>query len=640
MERIIKEGNYEKTGVAVQGGWVTFTFQGEREDACAIVLVSIQDGHKEKIEVPKNYSLGSLRSVAVQKLTLSEYVYYFEINGQKVLDPYAHGIMGRQVWNDVSREKEHFEIYSAFSTDSFDWGKDAQPEIGPGEMVIYKLHVRGFTMDSGMKSGAGTFRAMMNKIPYLKKLGITTVELMPVYEFEEMSLPVEEKLPEYPKWEPLAEDVIQPQKEKERSKKVNYWGYGPGNYFAVKASYASKPDHASREYKTLIRKLHENGMECIMEMYFPEDTNHNLILGALRYWVREFHVDGFHLLGQRIPITTVIQDNLLSRTKIFYTDFAPNDIRTHKYRNLFVYSEEYLYPARKLLNHQNADLGDFLNQQRKQGQQMGYVNFIAENNGFTLADLFMYNDKHNEANEENNRDGSDWNFSGNCGVEGPTRKKYINMDRRQRFRNSIMMLFLAQGVPLLWAGDEMGNSQDGNNNAYCQDNPTGWLNWKNERSHQKEIRFVQQMAEFRREHPIVANPVPFHFADELGIGCPDVSYHGKNAWLIGSEAGSLCAGVMYCGAYSPDPVKTEDVYVAYNFKSAVSSLALPKLARGKGWYLVADSSDDTMPFLQEPLLCENQRSVSLNPQSICILVGRSLPQKQKHTKKKDRTRNG
>lgn len=643
--RILKEGNFEKPGVAVQGEWTTFTLCCEKEDQCAIVLVSLKDGHKEKIIVPEEYSLGSVRSVAVRNLDTSAFVYYFEINGEKVLDSFAHGIMGRQVWNDLSREEHGFEIFDAFAEKRFDWKDDQKPEIGPGEMVMYKLHVRGFTMDAGLKTEPGTFKALMHRIPYLKNLGVTTVELMPVYEFEEMALPEEEKLPDYPHWETKEEDLILPKSPKPRSTKVNYWGYGPGNYFAVKASYAADPARASFEFKTLIRKFHENGMEVVMEMYFPEDTNHNLILYALRYWVREFHVDGFHLLGQRLPISTLVQDYMLSRTKIFYTDFAGEDCRCRKQRNLFIYREEYLYPARKILNHQNGNMRDFLDQQRKQGDYLGYVNFIAGNNGFTLADLFMYNDKHNEANGENNQDGSNWNFSSNCGVEGPTRKKYVSRERGQKFRNSVAMLFLAQGVPLLWAGDEMGNSQNGNNNAYCQDNPVGWLNWKNEKSHKKGIRFVQQMAAFRREHPIVAKPTPFHFADELGLGCPDVSYHGQNAWLVEPDSRRLCAGVMYSGAYSPDPDRKEDVYVAYNFQAAEVSLALPKLPKGRGWYLTVDTSDEENPFMEELKPCEDQRRLLVHPQAICILTGKPLPEKKKEfkkreSKKKDRLSNG
>ena len=156
-------------------------------------------------------------------------------------------------------------------------------------MIMYKLHVRGFTMDSGTRSVPGTFRALMNRIPYLKKLGVTTIELMPVYEFEEIELPKQQKLPEYIRWKENRRIRSARQKNKKVPRKVNYWGYEPGNYFAVKASYAADPLHASREFRMLIRRLHENGMECVMEMYFPEKVNHNLILEALR------------LLGAGIP---------------------------------------------------------------------------------------------------------------------------------------------------------------------------------------------------------------------------------------------------------------------------------------------------------------------------------------------------
>ena len=362
-------------------------------------------------------------------------------------------------------------------------------------------------------------------------------------------------------------------------------------------------------------------MECILEMFFSEHTNHNLILNVLRFWVREYHVDGFHLLGENLPITAIIQDSLLSRTKIFYTGFDESAVRTDRqYQPLYVYKEEYMYPARKLLNHMNGEVREFLNQQRKQGMNVGYVNFITSNNGFTLADLFMYNDKHNDDNGENNWDGNLWNFSNNYGVEGPTRRKYIKSLRGLKWRNAMMMLFLAQGVPMLWSGDEICNSQKGNNNAYCQDNEIGWLNWKNEKLHKSELDFLQKLIDFRKSHPIISQKEPFHFQDYRAIGVPDLSYHGENAWMAESELDNRSVGVMYSGEYERKGAET--VYIGYNFFSARMKLALPKLSYKKKWYLIADTTIEAEPFMLEPKENESQKYVTMNPQAICILVGK------------------
>ena len=196
----IREGDYAKPGVTIQGEWTTFTFDAEKEDSCFVVLKDIQTEKEEKIAVPAEYCMGSVRSIAVADLHLEHLIYDFEINGKKVMDPCAHAIMGRQVWNDSSRSRQQYEVHGAFDVQEFDWGEDVCPEIPREQMIMYKLHVRGFTMDSGTRSVPGTFRALMNRIPYLKKLGVTTVELMPVYEFEEIELPKHQKLPEYIRW--------------------------------------------------------------------------------------------------------------------------------------------------------------------------------------------------------------------------------------------------------------------------------------------------------------------------------------------------------------------------------------------------------------------------------------------------------
>ena len=624
MKINVKEGNYAKLGVQQQAGQVTFTFCGEKEDICFVVLVRKSDMNRVRVEVPESFCLGSLRSITIVDLDVTGYVYYYEINGIKQIDPCAQRIVGREIWNDESRKAKDYEVFCGFAKEDFDWKNDLAPEIPRDRMLLYKLHVRGFTMDADKQKYPGTFQALMNRIGYLEKLGITTVELMPVYEFEEMPIPVETKLPEYVKWEPDEEDMIQPESVQVQVGRLNYWGYGPGNYFAVKASYASSPAQADREYKTLIRRLHAHHMECIMEMYFPVDTNHNLIVDVLRYWVREYHVDGFHLLGESIPVTAIVQDNLLSRTKIMCEKYDPGVVCDgRKYMNLYVYKDEYMYPARKILNHLNGNMKEFIDQQRKQGSRLGYVNYITSNNGFTLADLFMYNDRHNEENGENNLDGNAWNYSNNYGIEGPTRKHYINSLRRLKWRNSMLMLMLAQGVPMLWAGDEIGNSQKGNNNAYCQDNAIGWVNWKNEKTHRKELVFLQKLVRFRKEHPIISNEMPFQFSDYHALGCPDLSFHGESAWILEPTVGRMCIGMLYCGAYTKGDKEAEDVYVAYNFFSAVSSLALPQLDKHKRWYLVMDSSNDSQPYLDEAVLMENS-SITMMPQSICVLVGRRV----------------
>lgn len=633
MDYKIKEGNYEKQGVQQLGKWTIFTFEGEKEDDCSVVLLNMDQEVVQEIAVPKEYCMGSLRSIAVENLKTEELLYVYEVNGKRLLDPYACRIVGREIWNDEKRMPN--AVYAAFAPARFAWGDDCAPEVERARMIMYKLHVRGFSMDASRSGNNGTFAAVAVRIPYLKELGVTTVELMPVYEFEERIFPEEKVLPDYIQWETQKEDMIAPPEESNVLPKLNFWGYTKGDYFAVKSSYAKNPDKASQEYKTLIKKLHGNGMECVMEFFFPEGTDQNLILTALRFWVMEYHVDGFHLLGENLPMTAIAQDKRLSRTKIFYTDFGEAGNAPRDYRNLYVYKDEYQYPARKMLNHFGYDLDEFIDQQRKQGSGLGFVNYISDNNGFTLADLFMYNERHNEDNGENNCDGNAWNFSNNYGVEGPTAKRYINRLRRQQWRNAILMLYMAQGVPLLWSGDEFGNSQAGNNNAYCQDNPIGWINWKTEVTHRDQKKFVEAVAQFRREHPILSYPMPFQFCDYKALGCPDLSFHGENAWMVRSQNGGLALGMLYCGAYSQDKAHQEDVYVAYNFSSSATVLALPKLGKHRQWYLTIDSSEEKMPYLTEPKLWEDG-SILLPPLTIRVLTGKEMPHhNKKAVSKKD-----
>lgn len=621
MSLVVKEGNYLTLGAKLIKNQMVFTFEAEKEDICNIVLINKNTKEKELIPVPEEFCRGSLRSIAVTGVNFQEYNYLYEINGKEQMDPYATVVVGREIWNDESRKENKYKLAGSFDTASYAWGTDKNPEISKSDMIMYKLHVRSFTM--GLKTAGkvrGTFQAVKNKIPYLKDLGVTTVELMPVYEFEEMAIPEEVQVPDYVKWQPENQDMIQPIILDQKDKKMNLWGYGEGNYFAVKASYASDSARASVEFKKLVKALHDNGMECVMEMFFPNTTSHVFIMNVLHFWAKEYHVDGFHLIGANLPIGSIVHDPLLSRTKIFTDTFNGEYDARRKYKNLYIYKEEYQFPARMLLNHYDTDIKEFANQQKKQDENYGFVNFIASNNGFTLADLFMYNEKHNEENGEGNRDGSDYNLSYNFGVEGPSKKRFVNDIRHKRWQLAFTMLMYAQGVPLIMAGDEFGNTQSGNNNAYCQDNEVGWVNWKLFAKYKEDREFIKALIAFRKDHSLITKEAPFRFTDYRSVGAPDLSYHGENAWISQIDHGRKSLGVMYCGAYAKDGENKEDIYIGYNLSAYEVRLALPILTNKK-WTLNGEELEEQM-FVHVP------------EHSIAVLTTKEVPQEKKAKSKR------
>lgn len=241
-----------------------------------------------------------------------------------------------------------------------------------------------------------------------------------------------------------------------------------------------------------------------------------------------------------------------------------------------------------------------------------------------MMDLFSYQDKHNEDNGEGNADGNNWNFSNNCGFEGKTGRRYVNELRKKQIMNAFAMLFFAQGVPLIMAGDEMGNSQNGNNNAYCQDNRVGWLNWKKDAKNAWLIEFVKKLSAFRKEHQILHLDAPMQMNDYGHMGCPDLSYHGENAWISGLYQETAALGMMYCGGYAKkEDGKAEDyLYVGYNFHMGINQLALPKLPKKMKWFLVMDTSNLTSPFLERERCLENQQLFQIKAQSTVVLVGK------------------
>lgn len=616
MNYAIREGDYAVMGVAKQGKNLVFTFAAERDKKCALLLYEKKaEGRLLRIEIPQAYCVGSLRSVCILNLDYREYDYNYEIDGQVLLDPYARKIVGREVWYDPARLEKSDEVRSGFDFLPFHWKEEKRPKIENQDMILYKLHVRGFTMDTTAKN-KGTFAALQKKIPYLKELGVTSVELMPIYEFEEISRDEKGELPSYVKEK-------KKQQKKETDAKVNFWGYARGSYFAPKVSYAAS-GKASFELKKLIQAFHNNGMECIMEMFFPKEVNANEVIDALHYWVLQYHVDGFHLQGENIPISVITQDLLLRQTKLFYHWFDGATVtRDGEKNHLYFYNDEFIYPIRRMLCGRDASLYEFANQMRKQQANASYVNYICDNNGFTLADLFAYSEKHNEENGEKNIDGSDWSYSFNCGAEGPTKKKYILDMRKRLTKNAIVALCFSQGIPLIFSGDEFGNSQNGNNNAYCQDNEIGWVNWKKRDANRELYTFTKAVIRFRKEHPVIHLPEPMQMCDYNGSGFPDLSYHGEDAWLAGFEASRQAVGLLYGGSYAQraDGTKDDNVYVAFNFHLTGKRLALPAQEKGNSWYRVIDTAKSGAAALEISREKE-KKQVLIGPQSIVVFVGK------------------
>lgn len=622
MDYKVTEGNYNKFGVEQTVEGLTFTFVCEPENTSELVIYNEKREITEEIEVPAEYTRGSVRSVCLAGRKMTRVFYNYRINGKIQTDPYAKRLIGRERWNDLERIRGTVPLCGCYEKERYPW-KAVQPKLARNELVLYKLHVRGFSMDAGIRGRKkGTFAAAAERIPYLKELGITAVELMPVYEFEEIEQKEKQELPAYLKSRLAEYPESAPAEENET--RLNYWGYTKGFYFAPKASY-SKDGKAAAELKSFIDTLHENGMECVMELYFGSGENPALILDALHDWSSVYRVDGFHLIGEGLPIMEIAADAYLSRTKIFLP-YLPQEIweRKEQYPHLFLYNDEFLYAGRKLVNHQGGTAEEFCNQLRKQNETVGFVNYFSNQNGFTLADVFSYNEKHNEENGEENTDGMAFNFSQNCGTEGRTNRAYVRALRKKRMYLALAMTFLSQAVPLLLEGDEIANSQKGNNNAYCQDNKTGWVNWRRREYGDDFIAFVKNLATFRKAHPVIRMEKPMHGNDYKHLGSPDLSFHSQNAWVSSFQPQDAAFGVMYNGAYAKkaDGEADDMVYIGYNFHEENRELALPKLSDKRKWYCVMDTGADGDPFEGTGGPAENQQKVTLAAQTAVILIGK------------------
>lgn len=589
--------------------------RGEKEPFLRIPFPAEQRvGSVWRLELP--YS--RLLEAGVTKEELKAAEYHFEGESGIFPDPWGKAYSGRDAWGDFSQYGR--PLRSPLFSEPFDWKGDRSPGIPLCDSVIYRLHVRGFTMGRG--SGVvrrGTFAGIAEKLPYLKELGVTAIELMPAQEFEEL----------IPERKGGAPGEFGPELPPEAGKggRINYWGYTGAHHFAPKASYCGERGrNPAGEFCTLVRECHRAGIEVIPELYFDGDEDGAYVLEVLRYYVETFHVDGIHLSG-RVNTELAAADPYLSGIKLIAERWGAESGRSGA--SLAFCNEDFLREMRCLIKGDEGMVKALCFHIGNHPEGALPIHFFANTNGFTMMDMVSYDVKHNEENGEENRDGPERNFSWNCGAEGATRSKKIRSLRRRQLRNAFLLLFLCQGTPLFLAGDEFGNSQKGNNNAYCQDNMISWLDWRKLKTERELFEFVKCCIRFRKRHRALHMERGPLYMDPEGRGMPDLSYHGTRAWQPEFEPWRRQLGVLYSGAYARDEAGNEDasLYVMYNMHWEAHSFALPHPEKGSAWRLAAATAEAAEPFSpegQEPLL-EDQQLYRLEARSIAVLIARAVP---------------
>lgn len=560
------KGRIYPLGASTVENGINFSIAVERGKKCELLLYKA-GGRSPfwNIEMKEEPDHGMIRSIRLEELKPEEWEYNFRIDGIECLDPYVKAVAGKNNWGEALEEKRIPR--GRIVVDDYDWEGDMPLQIPYEEVVAYSLHVRGFTKHSSSKvKNKGTFSGIAEKIPYMIHLGINQIHLMPIYEFEE------------------------------NGKYKNYWGYGDAYWFAPKAAYAKSRDQV-KELKDLVKKCHQFGIEVVLNLPFEAGVSQSKIIECIHYYMLEFHVDGFIVNPYCAPFEELRKDPLLSNTKILRQKDDFQDI------------------MRRFLKGDEGMIDGVMWWMRHTTGKDGVFNYITSHTGFTLNDLVSYDKKHNELNGEKNQDGPDYNYSWNCGAEGPSRKKAVVDLRKNQIKNACMLLLFAQGMPCIHAGDEFLNSQKGNNNVYCQDNEIGWLNWSKEGEDHWLFQFVRDLIEFRKKHPVLHCKEELAGIDRVASGVPDISYHGESAWQVPSEISSRQLGIYYYGEAFGDV----SCFVAYNMHWLAHSFALPALGKKKKWYLAVSTQKGV---LKEEVLLENQKEVIVDERTICIFIGK------------------
>lgn len=553
-------------GVDKKGNAVNFAVAAPTEKSVKLLLYKKDVKEPEEV-VEMDTSVGTVRCISLEEMDSSLLFYNYEIADKVVVDPYVKSIYGKHKWGE-DKDADVQEICGKIDVEDYDWEEDAILSIPYEDVIAYSLHVRGFTKNSYSDvREKGTFEGIIEKIPYFKELGVNQIHCMPVYEFQECTEP------------------------------VNYWGYGPAYYFAPKNAYSAKGD-GPKSLKNLVKALHKAGIELVLEMPFDDSVPQQMMIDCLRYYVMEYHIDGFVCNHFVAPMDVLYSDPYLKNTKIMKHDIAFKDT------------------MRCFLKGDKGQIYPFVYWIRHLSDKEGIFNYVTSHSGFTMNDLVSYNEKHNILNGENNHDGTESNNSWNCGTEGPTQYNEIVALRKNQVRNAFALLLLSQGTPCILAGDEWGNTQLGNNNVYCQDNELGWINWERFPYNHDLFEYVKSLISLRKAYKVFRPTFEFCGRDMENCGIPDVSYHGEDAWIADFSEDSRRIGVYYHGE-----TEAEDIYVAYNMYWEDSIFALPKLPGKKMWHQIASTEEGI--FIEGKLL-ENQQRQLLPARAFAVFVGKRV----------------
>lgn len=682
----VRPGIYDLNGATPLQNGVNFTIHTCGGTSCELLLFHrAQEEPFAVLPFPEAYKIGDVYSMIVYGLNIDEFEYAYRVDGpycpekgllfdknKILLDPYAKAVAGQRTWGIRWDHTYHARVVK----DRFDWGDMPQSKKELCDLIIYELHVRDFTHhpSSGVQH-RGTFSGLMEKIPYLKELGINAVELMPIFEFDETmnSRTVDGK------------------------QLLECWGYNTVGFFAPNSSYAAANEHNQEgtELKTLIKALHDNGIEVILDVVFnhtaegnekgntfsfkgfdnniyymltPDGNYYNfsgcgntlncnhpvvqqLILECLRYWTINYRVDGFRfdlasILGRNEDgspmnnpplLRTLADDSILSNVKLiaeawdagglYQVGSFPASGRWAEWNGRYRDSlRSYLkgdswnaWDAAWSISGSGDLYGGYYD--NTHSNYAGYnscVNFLTCHDGFTLYDLYAYNDKHNEANGWNNTDGANDNRSWNCGAEGETDDPEVLSLRRRMIRNACAVLMCSRGTPMFLAGDEFGNTKFGNNNSYCQDNITSWLDWRMLEKNKDLFEFFKFMIAFRKKHPVIHKQLPTSVC-----GMDPIHTHNLNAEEtdIPRDACTFC--VSFAG-YDKEKGKDDLIYVAVNTFWEDVTITLPNLHGRGAWHLSVNTYGDgngqyCYPEGQEVRI---DRSFVMRPRSVAVFTGR------------------